>query len=452
MGIDLSILELERAQGCRAGVPMERAPCYINRPMRRKDKIEIGFLIILALAVELGIALYAVGEAKVPLESLAVYFDGHLYLEIARSFPVPYSPAGPDYLGHSPGYPGLAWFLHVLLPNRLVDWGGALLLAAWIPAALAPGVFYLLCRELQISAFWPSFLFIAGNPRWLTLSATPHPEPLAVLLVIAILLAYQRQRLAWCMFLLSLAVLTRYPAILIGLPIAFGTILIRRDWSPKTIAILASPLAVFGAFNAYLFLRIPDFAGISAAHRVFWITGPTWPFAALWGNAERWLWPPDYPLFEVTYASLLFYLVMIPVGFRPSERRAWLLPVWVATIVLFHVSLSGILGAWDFARLVVLAWPAALLIFWKALGTRLPGPAVGALCVLALLFSAWFANAQIRNVLAFQMESQPILKEKARTLSSDEPSWTDFRALTRPAGPPQPQRGKKSPASKRRPD
>ncbi len=420
--------------------------------MRGKDKIEIGFLVVLALAVEVGIALHAVGGAEVPLGSLALYFDGHLYLEIARSFPLPYAPAGPDYLGHSPGYPGLVWLLHVLLPNRFVDWGGAMLLAAWLPAALAPGVFYLLCRELQLSAFWPSLLFIAGNPRWLTLSATPHPEPLAVLLAIAILVAYQRQRLAWCMFFLSLAMLTRYPAILIGLPIAFGTILIRRDWSPKTIAILASPLAVFAALNVYLFLRIPDFAGISAAHRVFWITGPTWPFAALWANAERWLWPPDYPLFEVTYASLLFYLVMIPVGLRPSVRREWLLAIWVATIVLFHVSLSGILGAWDFARLVVLAWPAALLIFWRSVGTRLPGPVIGVICGVALLFSGWFANAQIQNVLAFQMEAQPFLKEKARTLNSDEPSWTDFRALTRPTGPGRPNRTKKAPASKPGPD
>jgi len=402
---------------------------------RRRLTIEVGVLIALALTTQLGLALVGVREAGLPLSGLGVYFDGHLYLEIARSFPLAYSPHGLDYLGHSPGYPALVWLLHGILPGRWFDWGGALLLASWIPAALAVGLFYQLCRELRIEAFWPSVLFIFGNPRWMTLSATPHPEPLAMLFVIAMLIAYLRNRLIWCVILLSLAVLTRYPALLLGLPIAFGTLLMRRDRSPRTIAILSIPLVVFGLLNLYLYLHIPDFAGIAEAHKVFWVTGPSWPFAELWRNAARWIWPKDYPLFDVTYASVLFYVAMIPLGCRPSERRVWLLSVWVATIVLFHVSLSGILGVWDFTRLVVLAWPAALLIFWRVFGTRMHTAGAAALCLLALLFGCWFANAQLRNVLDFQTTSQPFLERKIRTLDSNRPDWINFRARIRQARP-----------------
>lgn len=398
-----------------------------------KTITEIGVLIALALTIQFGLALLAVHEAGIPLQGLAVYFDGHLYLEIARSFPLPYSSLGADYVGHSPGYPAVAWLLHELLPGGLVNWGGALLLASWIPAALTAGVFYLLCRELGLAAFWPSALFIAGNPRWLTLSATPHPEPLAMLFVVASLVAYFRKSLGWCVFLLSLAVLTRYPALLIGLSLAFDAIVLRRNWSPKTIAILTTPLVIFGALNLYLYAHLPGFTGIAEAHSVFWVTEPTWPLTDLWQNAEKWIWPADYPLFEITYASLLFYLAMIPMGLRPAERHIWLLPVLVATTVLFHVSLSGILGAWDFTRLVVLAWPAALLIFWHKVGVRLPTPAAATLCTFALLFSCWFAAGQMRNVLAFQSDAQVFLGEKIRTLDSDEPQWIDFRALNRKA-------------------
>jgi hypothetical protein len=36
-----------------------------------------------------------------PILSLGAFFDASLYIEIAKSFPLPYAPEGPDYFGHA---------------------------------------------------------------------------------------------------------------------------------------------------------------------------------------------------------------------------------------------------------------------------------------------------------------------------------------------------------------
>ena len=57
-------------------------------------------------------------RAGVDLASLGVYFDGYLYVEIAKSFPLPYASEGRIYLGHAPGYPALIYLIEKILPSE----------------------------------------------------------------------------------------------------------------------------------------------------------------------------------------------------------------------------------------------------------------------------------------------------------------------------------------------
>ena len=67
------------------------------------------------------------------MRNLAAFYDGHLYLEIAKSFPLPYPPAALDYAGHAPAYPALVSLLHVVSSWAHPHWGWLALLASWGP-------------------------------------------------------------------------------------------------------------------------------------------------------------------------------------------------------------------------------------------------------------------------------------------------------------------------------
>ena len=404
--------------------------------LARGDRAPLLALVLLSLAVYAGIATVASRQADLPLPALALYSDGFVYIEIAKSFPLPYAAEAEDYTGHAPGYPGVAWMLHRLLSLFGAGWGTALLLASWIPAALAAALFCLVCREAGIASrvgcLLGGLLFAFANPRWVSVAATAHAEPVAMLLAVGMLLAALRGRHGTAAILLAGCVLTRFPSLLLGLPLAYWIFVARRDFRERTILMLSVPLFAFALFNLYLDLRIPDYVGLDEAHGIFWELSVDWPFAALAANAERWLWSRDYPIFEVTYASAAFYVLAFAIAIRPGERERWVLAVWIAVLVLFHASLTGIQGVWDFARLVVLAWPAALLAVWRPLASRVPTIVTGAFCIGAAAFGIAFSLGQIEATVAMQTRG-PAFQDLPAAISGidrDEPRWLDL-------GPPE---------------
>ncbi len=386
-----------------------------------------------AVAVHVATALISAREAGVGLSALGAYFDGHVYLEIARSFPLPFAPGALDYTGHPPGYPFLAWLLRALLPNAWVDWGGLLLLAAWLPAGAAAAAFYAVCRELGAPALWPTALFAFGNPRLFTTAASAHSEPLVLALALLALLAFLRGRLGWCLAWITLAGFARFAAFLLLAPLLAGVLLRERRVDLRTLALFAIPPALFGLYVAYLHARVPAFVSLAESHRVFWETHFTWPFRALIRSFDATLWSRTHPSFELTYASVGFYLAAFAAGtalaLRSQRPETWVLTLWIGIMVGVHVSLSGVLGAWDFMRLSALAWPAALAILAIAVGREAPRSAVAALAIVLATGSLLYARAQMSEAVAWQRDSQAwFLPETLSRLDSDEPRWRDFRA------------------------
>jgi hypothetical protein len=383
-------------------------------------------LAVFAFALEVAIAVFSLRGSAVPLSALGVYHDGHLYLEIARSFPLPYSVDGSSYVGQAPGYPALIYLIRTLTPDVWVNWGMAALLASWIPAALCAPAFYALCGSLGWRPLWPTLIFVVANPRWLSAAATPHTEPLAMLFAILALTAYQRRRLGASMAFLSLAVLTRFPALLLGLPIAFGTLVVRREWSAPRIATLATPLIAFGLLNLYLWARVPGFEGIWAAHQIFWQTHWTWPFASLLQPGQTWSFLSGTAAFWLTYASVAVYLLSVVLALRPAERERWHLGIWVGVLLLFHVSLGGQIGTWDLTRLAILAWPAAVVALWGAFGLQARTLPVAMLTMSLLGVGIWFGLGQTRLAVSYQTRAQPYLAPAIERLDADTPEWIDF--------------------------
>ena len=148
-----------------------RTSHFLSRDIR-----VLGVVFVCALALHVFTAWLIAYTAQMPLLRLGAFFDAGLYIEIAKSYPLPYAPEGPDYLGQAPGYPAVIAFLRALTPRPYLHWGALALLASWLSAALAAAAFYVLCRELDLEPLWPTVAFVVANPRWLSVASTVHAE------------------------------------------------------------------------------------------------------------------------------------------------------------------------------------------------------------------------------------------------------------------------------------
>ena len=381
-------------------------------------------LAVLSLSISLGTTLIALGPSG--LMDLGAFFDGHFYIEIARSFPLPYSAEGRDYLGQAPGFSVLLFLMRLLVPDGL-HWGLLALAATWLSGVAAVLAFYSICRELDVPALPASLTFLCLNPVWALVTSAAHPEPLAVTFALLCFRAHLRGSLPWSVLWLSLLVLTRFPALLLGGALAFDLLVVRRQLRMRTIAWLSLPLVTFAVHILYLYWRIPGFTGIWDVHQVHWVTEWTYPFAEM---IRQWDRMADSGFFQrpVVYGTAGFYLAAVLLGLRRSEWRHWWLAFWVGGILLLHVSLSGEPGVGSFPRLAVLAWPAALLIAWRLFARTPPLPILIAICAIAGSFSIYVSYQQIR--VAVYVQSLTLwMKPKLQSMDSNEPHWIDFKEV-----------------------
>jgi hypothetical protein len=108
------------------------------------------------------------------------------------------------------------------------------------------------------------------------------------------------------------------------------------------------------------------------------------------------------------------------------------LPLWVLLVAGFHLSLSSPLALRAFTRLAVLAWPAALLVVWRAAAHRLPDAAIGALCVVLGLAGTSYASRQNVEARSIQGRSQHWIGDAQRRIGHDEPKWYRLREVPNP--------------------
>ena len=408
--------------GTIAAQPQESMSDSVYNPdSGRRHLLRMLALFALGLLLFAGTAWLAARGAGVPLGSLAIHYDGMLYLTIAKSFPVPFAPEALHYASHPPGFPALVWLVHQLVPPSLAGWNLVMLWTTWLCGALSTVAFYVLCRTAGVAPLLPSLLFLLGNPAWIHVGATAHAEPLAMLLLILSLIAYLREHLTLCGALLALAALARYPALVLVAPVVFTVVAVRQQIDVKTLLPLSLPILAVGLMSVYLFERIPDFDGLWGAHKVFWDTGATIPFLEMFRHLPRYSAGPSLHS-TVTYASLAVYLLATVVGLLRRDGKLMLLPLWVATLVGFQVSLSGREAFQSFVRFALLAWPPTVLILWRWFGARLPRVAVLGFCVASGVLGLWFAQRNIAAAIALAGDTTQI----QTTLETDEPVWLDF--------------------------
>jgi hypothetical protein len=310
-----------------------------------------------------------------------------------------------------------------------------------LPASLSVAVFHRLAARIGILSLWPTAAFAIANTCWISIAGSAHAESLAMLLVLLCFLDHFRGNRFRSALWLGIAGLTRFPALLLGAPLALGLLLFQRDRRPSSFAALSLPILAFALFNLYLYQHISNFEGISAAHATFWDAQLGWPLGAWLVNEGRGPLSAQHIYFGVTYGFLAFYLLCTLVGFlAPRFRRDGLLilPLWVAAQLLFHLSLSGKPAVTAFARLTILAWPAALLITALVLERRTPKWLAGAVILALAVHGVGLHERLILSAVSKQSKSQPVLETVIRRLDRDEPLWIQIK---------EPHRGKR-PASR----
>ena len=101
--------------------------------------------------------------------------------------------------------------------------------------------------------------------------------------------------------------------------------------------------------------------------------------------------------------SLVFYVGALRAGWRLAHPGASLLRIWVAVVLGFNLALGGIWAYYNFPRFMVLAAPAALLLWLGRFGARLTRARGIALVLVAACLSALLAFESVRDaVLVFE--------------------------------------------------
>ncbi len=302
---------------------------------------------------------------------LALIYDGHVYILIAKSFPTPYVgiekifPAYRDssfFTGWFPLYP--AAIAAVAALARDAAWSA--LLASQLLGSLAVALFSALARRVTTRPALATFLFAFFPPTWLLTGTLSFVEPAFLCCLIAAAERFLAGRDWEAAALAGLAAIAQKTGVLF-VPVLLGAMARRGDLkarAPKYFLSLCG-LAALAAYFAFVF-RDPW-----AAARVQSQAFRSWPFQVPFASITEGLLAPTQPfdghfwLRKALIASSCGFYLWALVGARAGrDPAARLLRVWLGVALLFHVSLKiyNLYGFYSFSRYLVMGAPAAVLL------------------------------------------------------------------------------------------
>ncbi|MFA6002596.1 MAG: hypothetical protein WC881_00860 [Elusimicrobiota bacterium] len=307
--------------------------------------------------------------------NLALFFDGHIYILIAKTLPKLYGdvytifpafPKSANYLtGWFPLYPAVMF----LADSILKDMRLSALLCAMVLSSLSVVLFYRLAKKEIDCPGAAAVLFSFFPPTWLLSGSLAFVEPLYVGLFILAMYLFLQDNSVGSIILASLVIITQKSGFLIILImfiincIRDGNKNIVRSW-PLLLSFIPAlimqgylgwlfhdPLvninthkAVFGgtyfAFPAQFFLRDLFLSG-SPFQGLFWLRKITIVGAlCFYAGTFVWSWP---------------------------RRNAATMPylVWLGVVLTFTLCLSGDSAFYAFPRFMAVAAPAAIMLLAK---------------------------------------------------------------------------------------
>jgi len=353
------------------------------RQVSSRSVVVVSGLLLAAIAVRVAALLVASGVTGLPIERLALYFDGHEYITIAQSFPLPYTPGLWIETSWLPGYPLAIAIAFQVVGNYAV---AALLVSILVSAAAGP-LLFALARD-RPGAVPAAMLLTVVPPIWLTASTLAFSESLFLPLVLATVLLGRQGRFSAALVTAVLAASTRHAGVLLA-PILLVQRWGRGERRPLALAACALPVLVLPLFNLYLHVRIPGFPGLESVRMsVFGRSAFTIPFQSLlqaswWALLGRW-------------EAILQVLSLVAVAVSIVDalfHREFDLAVWAGGFLALVVSLNGFWAFFQMDRLLLPALPVALLALARL---RISAPVAAIACASLLAISLEDVTLRLR--------------------------------------------------------
>lgn len=339
------------------------------------------FFLVFAAALAVRLALLAFLAHQIPIEAaqLSLFYDGHLYQLVSKTFPLVYSGVGdvfPFYkadptgiTGWFPLYPASIRLVDAFLPSTQV----AALAATQLAAAASVALFSRTASRWLPDPRPAVLLFIFLPPWWLLAGTLAFPEALLVLLALAAHEALASGRRGWAVALAGLCPVEQKLGVLVPLYLAVSELDLRRpgwvrraaDWTWASV-----PLLLLQGWLAYLFgdwlVNVRVQQGFFGAHPFDW---------PLVGIVRRLMgvsaaFPHDAVHRLANTASFLLYAGVLAWALKRRNQEERPLVLWLATVVAFCACLSD-KGAFSMPRFLLLASPPLLLLLARAAGPRL---------------------------------------------------------------------------------
>jgi hypothetical protein len=317
----------------------------------------------LALAALAARAAFLAGGAAalgVDWRDLALRYDGHIYLQIAKTLPRLYvSERGAYLTTWLPLYPAL-----IRLAGFLTgDLRTAALAVSAAAAAAAVVLFRRLAGRFSERPALAAVLFLFFPPMWLLTGSLAFVEPVFLCAVLAAVVAAVEDRPAWAAAAWAVAAMSQKSGFLV--PVI--TLLIvwdrRRRLETRWLAALAAPALAQAALQGYLWFLYGDpLINLKTTRETFGGALFGFPFAAFArGIVEPSAFGGVWRRAAIALCGLA-YLAAGAAGWRRGKAAERPLLIWLGVVLAFHFSLGGFWAFHALPRYLLMGAPAALLL------------------------------------------------------------------------------------------
>lgn len=329
------------------------------------------------------------------LDNIYRYWDGPLYMVVAKTF---YQAGAPElfaftdlspgyYAAHFPGYPAT-----IRAFSYIFGYANGMIAATIAATSLSLWVLHQLLKDLGLSdkALWLGLVFIFLPPRWLIYHSVGAAEPLFLLEFFSFILFFRRKQYWLAGLAGAAAVLTRSPGILLLGVYALLIIweyyratsrpsvgyILRRQLLPM-LPFAAAPLLLFGLYH----MQYGDFFAYFHSGDNVHLTGA--PFSSIWpssvgynwSEATLWiyllnavgillLWRAGH--YDLALFAAAFYIPLIFVAHHDLVR--YMLPIFPLSLLIAYQQF--IVGR-EFKLAMLLIVPAIYIYTWSGVQTNL---------------------------------------------------------------------------------
>lgn len=317
-------------------------------------------LVVSAVAARIVFLAAAASALGVDWRDLALRYDGHVYLRIAKTLPALYvSDQGPLLTGWFPLYPVLIRAAGALTADLRI----AAILVSIAASAAAVLLFHRLAGRFSARPGLAAAVFVVFPPMWLVCGGLAFVEPVLVCAAVAAVLAALEDRPWAAGAAAAAAALSQKSGALVVVIVALIVWSRKGRLDRRWLAALAlAPLAA-AALQGYLWLTFGDpLINLRVQREVFGGSLFGVPFASFVSG----LWEPSGfggPWRRAAIAaSGFFYLAVAAASWRglTPERRPLL--IWLGVSLGFFFSLGGFWSFHSLPRFLLLGAPAAILL------------------------------------------------------------------------------------------